>query len=866
MEQFFQLPWNIRETEDESPCCFIDDISLKKYSSTYKILHGNLQQIFSDDSSSDADDAGSRKKARKEGIDTPQQQLKARNEVQICKKPNLQRTGYGKGRYVPCYVDEAKTKYPKKSSLNAEQQALYLQLMVKYAKKHSPFPSPMEQKELEQYELLHDKVVAERFEFTHFVKQQCALSQDRYLLINPDASKFIEEVWQHRLSKVSRYPANYEPLQLLPLVYSDNRRPVIMKMEEDLLETGSIPFMHLPKFKNPVHITTDYSSMRASFPPESDATRNTHKVPVSEDENAEHFALARGAHVVISSSGLKHITDNHPNFEKTWDLPVIVKEYAQCEDETVKVVYVDKALPPRCLTTVEKNLWFHKFGVKSLLCHKREQKYFQLQNNGSAAKYSKLINSRKGSVGDTESKLLYDAGETAEADCPRSETEDPADVFANSLKSKNSNSEYESDVSTDAEDRLVIDSSENIIIPTGGGAKNVPLKSSQKNNVENIRITRSKARLLAKMSYVNESLCQKPMQSNGDRDMDNISFCEDTPKTTGSSDLGKSLENVTSLDYSDTKENTSCSVVTNKMPEDIVVPEDDHATNMSVRNHEFECSAVDAEKKGKQTREAGSTPPAPGFNVSYKLWKLSKDESHTDDRKEGFLKGDYSNREIKVLVRCKVDGCEIKENRIRRFCVVPKMEYQTEYGAQCLTRSELTRQWISLFVRPGADLYRVRVNACTSEVMMIEQHSLHEVAQQAGHPNSTALGTLYNLLVGLVDLEPGTYLLSHTLKLGAFVNLRQNVGNGRFRLPDMYKIDPKTTSINEGSLWIPIDHNIVTPFHEACNRVPGTFPPILFVRGKPVLKKKKKKKKKNSNKRRNRSHENKNTGETALSV
>lgn len=51
---------------------------------------------------------------------------------------------------------------------------------------------------------------------------------------------------------------------------------------------------------------------------------------VSEDENAERLAVASGVHVVISSSGLKHITDNHPNFEKTWDLPVIVKEYAKC--------------------------------------------------------------------------------------------------------------------------------------------------------------------------------------------------------------------------------------------------------------------------------------------------------------------------------------------------------------------------------------------------------------------------------------------------------------------------------------------------------------------------------------------------------
>jgi hypothetical protein len=52
---------------------------------------------------------------------------------------------------------------------------------------------------------------------------------------------------------------------------------------------------------------------------------------VSQDKLAESFAVANAVHVVISSSGLKHIVDNHPpNYEKTWDLPVIVKEYRQC--------------------------------------------------------------------------------------------------------------------------------------------------------------------------------------------------------------------------------------------------------------------------------------------------------------------------------------------------------------------------------------------------------------------------------------------------------------------------------------------------------------------------------------------------------
>jgi len=45
-----------------------------------------------------------------------------------------------------------KLNYPKKSSLNAEQQYLFLQLMIKYAKK-SPFSTAVDEKELQQYKV-----------------------------------------------------------------------------------------------------------------------------------------------------------------------------------------------------------------------------------------------------------------------------------------------------------------------------------------------------------------------------------------------------------------------------------------------------------------------------------------------------------------------------------------------------------------------------------------------------------------------------------------------------------------------------------------------------------------------------------------
>ena len=55
-------------------------------------------------------------------------------------------------QYIPCFSDERKLNYPKQSSLNAEQQLLFLQLMNKYAKK-CPFPTPVDGKELKQYEV-----------------------------------------------------------------------------------------------------------------------------------------------------------------------------------------------------------------------------------------------------------------------------------------------------------------------------------------------------------------------------------------------------------------------------------------------------------------------------------------------------------------------------------------------------------------------------------------------------------------------------------------------------------------------------------------------------------------------------------------
>ena len=76
------------ETKDVNSS-FISDSALKMYSSTYKILHDQLQQIFSDDSLSENDDRESQGKTRSDGNGALQGTIQVRNKVQMCKKPNV---------------------------------------------------------------------------------------------------------------------------------------------------------------------------------------------------------------------------------------------------------------------------------------------------------------------------------------------------------------------------------------------------------------------------------------------------------------------------------------------------------------------------------------------------------------------------------------------------------------------------------------------------------------------------------------------------------------------------------------------------------------------------------------------------------
>ncbi|RZC38475.1 uncharacterized protein BDFB_001399, partial [Asbolus verrucosus] len=89
-------------------------------------------------------------------------------------------------------------------------------------------------------------------------------------------------------------------------------------------------------------------------------------------------------------------------------------------------------------------------------------------------------------------------------------------------------------------------------------------------------------------------------------------------------------------------------------------------------------------------------------NVSYKIWSVQK-----TDNQNTLMKSKAKDKEIKLLIRCKLDACELTEQgALYPVIIKPKIEQQLQYGANIATKSELAREWASLFFRVYSNLYR----------------------------------------------------------------------------------------------------------------------------------------------------------------
>ncbi|XP_041367418.1 little elongation complex subunit 2-like [Gigantopelta aegis] len=274
----------------------------------------------------------------------------------------------------------------KPSSLTHGQQKRYLDLFQKYILTvFQKQPTPADIKELTELESLQVKVSAEQSEFLKCLESISKSSKAEYNILLPDAKRYIEEKIQNQRNMVNQYPKHYSTLDVIPIEMKAASEHVFdLVFQKTVLQLGPDPKVFLPDIKastKPV-IPTSYEKIVKRFPPphpKKDEHIWNHE-PCSKDTNAEILADKYVCDVVLSSSVLQCLVDNHsPNYDRDWQIPVVVKRdpskhIAGDSDSQQMVVYLDKPLCPKVLSNRQKNTLYHKYALKAYITHPAQNK------------------------------------------------------------------------------------------------------------------------------------------------------------------------------------------------------------------------------------------------------------------------------------------------------------------------------------------------------------------------------------------------------------------------------------------------------------------------------------------------------------
>ncbi|KAL3832438.1 hypothetical protein ACJMK2_024081 [Sinanodonta woodiana] len=217
-------------------------------------------------------------------------------------------------------------------------------------------------------------------------------------------------------------------------------------------------------------------------------------------------------------------------------------------------------------------------------------------------------------------------------------------------------------------------------------------------------------------------------------------------------------------------------------------------------------------------------------NVSYHLWTLGT---------------------TRILIRCGYHGI-LREPQYSQFHYVhicPKLEYQLSFGLEQCSVSEVARNWIGLYTRPNCQLLRARINAFTSEVVVLEELDIQRVIPLTStFKPALAFLVLQRLLTVLLKCPVGQYLIVHTPGESNCKVLKSTEGNKRGSYDLHFKhlgfMTDTASSSADPVQWNPIDTSLFLPQHRRKGRIPATYTPQDFTNEKFKSKKKKKGKRK----------------------
>lgn len=227
----------------------------------------------------------------------------------------------------------------------------------------------------------------------------------------------------------------------------------------------------------------------------------------------------------------------------------------------------------------------------------------------------------------------------------------------------------------------------------------------------------------------------------------------------------------------------------------------------------------------------------PKGRLPYELQDYVEDTSEYLAPKEGnFVYKLFSLQDLLLLVRCSVQRIETrprskKRKKIRRqfpVYVLPKVEYQACYGVEALTESELCRLWTESLLHSNCSFYVGHIDAFTSKLFLLEEITAEELKEKLSALKISSLfNILQHILKKLSSLQEGSYLLSHAAEDSSLLIYKTSDGKVTRTAYNLHKTHcglpavPSSLSVP----WVPLDPNLLLPYHIHHGRIPCTFPP-----------------------------------------
>lgn len=156
-------------------------------------------------------------------------------------------------------------------------------------------------------------------------------------------------------------------------------------------------------------------------------------------------------------------------------------------------------------------------------------------------------------------------------------------------------------------------------------------------------------------------------------------------------------------------------------------------------------------------------------NYTYTNWSLGNPDVKQNDF-------------VNLIIRTEYDGCLINDDKYEFINLSIKLEFQIEYGAEQMTKSELICEWCRQLIKPNSITQRIRIDAVTGQIINFKYLKLIDIENELFYlykiqPNSL-LQNLWGLLKAINTFPSDQYLLKHELKNNNYVMVYNKCDNG----------------------------------------------------------------------------------------